>query len=109
MEPLARQRCLHHNDRQAVARCPVCRQFYCRECVTEHDDRVLCAGCLKKQVRKKGTARVRLAWVVQTGQAVAGLFALWLFFYLCGWMLSSIPSQFHDGTVWTKYVDRSGE
>ena len=45
---LTHQRCFHHSHREAVARCPECRQFYCRECVTEHDYRVICATCLKK-------------------------------------------------------------
>ena len=103
MEPLTRQRCLHHPERQAVARCPACHCFYCRECITEHDDRVLCAACLKKQAKSKGKARLRLGWLVQAGQAAAGVFALWLFFYVCGWALLSVPAQFHDGSLWSTY------
>ena len=45
---LAHQRCFNHATREAVARCPECHHFFCRECITEHDDRVLCTGCLKK-------------------------------------------------------------
>ena len=48
MTPLFQQRCLHHLSREAACRCPVCRSYFCRECVTEHDDRLVCAGCLKK-------------------------------------------------------------
>ena len=103
MEPLSRQRCIHHGDRQAVARCPGCHQFYCRECITEHDDRVLCASCLKTLTHSSGKARVRLAWLLQAGQFVAGLFAVWLFFDLCGRALVSLPTQFHDGSLWNIY------
>ena len=47
MTALAHQRCFNHALREAAARCPGCGNFFCRECVTEHDDRVLCAACLE--------------------------------------------------------------
>lgn len=103
MEPLSRQRCLHHPERQAVARCPECGRFHCRECIAEHDDRVLCAGCLKKLTstgprRPYGSAALRL--LVQSVQLACGIFVIWLFFYGGGRILLAIPSTFHDGTVW---------
>ncbi|MFN7139481.1 MAG: rhomboid family protein, partial [Limisphaerales bacterium] len=48
MQNLTQQHCLNHFTREAAARCPECKQFFCRECITEHDDRVICAGCLRK-------------------------------------------------------------
>ena len=45
---LRHQRCYHHHGREAVVRCPECGRFYCRECVTEHDDRMLCSRCLEQ-------------------------------------------------------------
>jgi hypothetical protein len=46
MTAVAHQRCLHHHEREAVARCPECGHYFCRECITEHDERVICASCL---------------------------------------------------------------
>jgi hypothetical protein len=51
MQNLLLQRCFNHGMREAAARCPECGRFYCRECITEHDDRVLCSACLKKLAR----------------------------------------------------------
>ena len=44
MEDLVHQRCFNHMLREAVACCPECRRYFCRECVTEHEDKVLCAA-----------------------------------------------------------------
>ena len=103
MEPLSRQRCLHHPERQAVARCPECGRFFCRECIAEHEDRILCAGCLKKLTAPTahhdyGSTAWRM--LVQSAQMTCGVFILWLFFYFGGRILLAIPSKFHDGTVW---------
>jgi hypothetical protein len=88
---MIQQNCLFHPSRQAVARCPSCRNFYCRECVTEHDDRLICAACLKKLT--PGAAmrgrRFRLASLAPA----AGLLIAWLCFYVVGWLLSRIPSD----------------
>lgn len=97
---LSRQRCLHHPEREAVARCPECQQFYCRECITEHEDRVLCTACLKKLVKPRSKTRIRLAWIIQASQLFLGFFVVWLFFYLCGGMLLAIPAKYHDGSFW---------
>jgi sulfite exporter TauE/SafE len=93
-------RCFYHEFREAACRCPICRRYFCRECVTEHDDRVLCVECLKtivggRSARLGGVRRVRRAML-----AVAGVLMAWLFFYAIGRTLLLIPSAVHDGTVW---------
>lgn len=97
---LARQRCFNHADAQAAARCPRCRRFYCRKCVTEHRGQVVCAACLSAQagppMKRKGLAAV--AW---TGAGVLGATLAWAFFYWIGGLLLSIPSAFHEGTLWS--------
>lgn len=103
MEPLNRQRCLQHPERQAVARCPECARFFCRECIAEHDDRVLCAGCLKKLTQPKAQTKFgSVTWrlLVHSLQVACGVFLIWVFFYFCGKALLAIPSQFHDGSLW---------
>lgn len=47
--PVSERRCINHAGRAAAGRCPGCRFFYCRECITEHDGRMLCAACVQKQ------------------------------------------------------------
>jgi hypothetical protein len=97
---LAAERCLHHPAREAVARCPECRHFYCRECITEHDDRVICATCLKKLVAAETlpAARRRNLWpAVQIG---GGLLLAWFLFYCAGLQLVALPEEFHDDKIW---------
>lgn len=100
MESLAHQRCFHHSRREAAARCPECGRFFCRECVTEHDDRVICARCLRKLVRRPLTERLRLAGIVRIAQCLLGVLIVWLFFYCLGRALLSLPADFHEGTLW---------
>jgi len=100
MASLAHQRCFHHSLREAVARCPECRHFYCRECITEHDDRVICANCLRKLSVSGETQRKSFAWLMPVVQGAAGLVVLWAIFYFFGAALLAIPSSFHEGTVW---------
>ena len=100
MSLLARQRCLVHLDREAVARCISCLQYFCRECVGEHEGKMICAGCLRKQEAKKKTVAPRRALISSTLLFVASFFFLWWCFYGMGNLLLRIPSSFHDGSVW---------
>ena len=82
---LAGQRCANHTGREAAARCPECRSFFCRECVTEHEARVLCAACIRRLTAAHAAHRRpllrRLAGVVPIG---LGLLTAWLFFFVLG-------------------------
>lgn len=100
MANLTLQRCLNHATREAVARCPECRQFFCRECITEHEDRVICAACLKKLTRGPLLKRPALANLVRVLQCAMGLLLAWFFFHLLGEFLLELPSDFHEGTIW---------
>jgi len=100
MLPLAHQHCLNHSAREAVAQCPECRHFFCRECVTEHDERLLCAACLVKISRVGGRRRHPCRALARFGLSVAGLLTATLFFYWLGQILLLIPTPFHDGTLW---------
>ena len=100
MPTLIHQRCFNHATREAVARCPVCRQFFCRECVTEHEDRVICTACLKKIARTSLLKRPAFAAVLRAAQCLCGLFVAWFFFYLIGSALAALPTSFHEGELW---------
>lgn len=103
MTAIARQRCANHPEREAAARCPECGRSFCRECITEHEDRVICAGCLRRLAETSAAARPpRLAAttfgrLLQLGAAVL---CAWFYFHLLGRVLLTIPSSFHEGTLW---------
>lgn len=102
MDPVHQQRCVLHAFREAAARCPDCGRFFCRECVTEHDGRVICAGCLRRLAdaapppRRRVGAGFRLA-----AQTALSVVLLWLLFYGVGRLLLRIPAAYHEGTVWS--------
>ena len=100
MFDLIHQRCFNHATREAVARCPECGRCFCRECVTEHDDRVVCSSCLKKLARVPLARRPAFVKAARFAQCLASLLIAWFFFFLIGEGLSRIPASFHDGTVW---------
>ncbi len=107
MRSLADQRCFNHAQREAVARCPSCRNFFCRECVTEHEDQIICAACLGKLARVPLLQRRGFAALIRAGQCLVGLLAAWFFFYLLGESLLALPSSFHEGTLWkSNWLDK---
>ncbi len=105
MIPLTQERCFHHAAREAVARCPECKRYFCRECITEHEDRVVCASCLKKLSAAARGKRIRLTGLIRFGQGALGLLVCWTFFYYLGRTLLAIPSSFHEGTLWNRVAD----
>jgi hypothetical protein len=103
------KRCLNHRDREAVARCPVCRDFFCRECVTEHEGRVICAKCLAAFAGEHVAARPKRAFA-RPVLALMSFAGVWLFFFLLGRALLELPDSFHDGTLWgPAVVDEDSE
>jgi hypothetical protein len=102
---LLQQRCLNHSEREAIARCPSCGFYFCRECITEHDERILCASCLKKQNTKTERPRRNFAPVLRTMAALCGLLTAWFFFYVVGRVLLATPTQFHEATLWKSKVE----
>ncbi len=103
MRALVHQRCRHHAEREAVARCPECKRYFCRECVSEHDGRILCADCLRRLLAPAVSPRRRFDGI---GRLLLGLFAvvfIWFFFFLIGRSLLAIPSSFHEGTIWKTF------
>lgn len=104
MSTLGFRNCFHHPEREAVAQCPECTRVFCRECITEHDDRIICASCLQRLVRaekESGTVR-RLSWSFLTLplQLAVALCLGWICFYTVGRLLLSLPSEFHSGAMW---------
>ena len=105
MKVLAAKRCFNHATREPVAHCTNCRNYFCRECISEHDDRMLCAACLVTLAKAAPVKRARLVPVIRVAQLALSLFAAWIFFYLVGASLLSIPSSFHENTFWKAPAD----
>jgi len=103
--PTLRERCFHHPGREAAARCPRCRRFYCRECVTEHEGQVLCAACLGVPGGAARGRPGRLARLFAPAPFLLALLLLWLGFYAVGRSLLAIPSAFHEGTIWEEALE----
>jgi hypothetical protein len=78
------QRCWNHEAREAACRCPACGRSYCRECVSEHEGRLLCAACLSRitanRVQETGGFR-RLA---PPAMIAAGILLAWLIYWAAG-------------------------
>jgi hypothetical protein len=106
---IVNERCFHHKRREAVAVCPECRRVFCRECITEHEDRIICATCLKRKFFATDRKRLRFISLLRAGNGIAGIFILWIFFYFIGQILVSIPSSFHEGTVWKSALEIARE
>jgi len=100
IKDLTLQRCFNHFGREAVARCPASGHYYCRECITEHDHRVICAACLRKLARVPLTKSRAFVSLMRAGQCLAGALLAWFFFYLVGETLVALPTSFHEGTLW---------
>lgn len=97
--PTLHQHCWNHEAREAVCRCPGCGRSYCRECVTEHEARLLCARCLAAQAQAPGPRRGTGRRLTGLWMAVGGLLLAWTFFYGSGQALILITGRMEQ-TSW---------
>lgn len=97
---LVRRRCLTHPGREAAARCRECGHDFCRECVTDHEGRMLCGACLASLTAARPERR-RRSWLglARGLRLVAGLLVAWLSFYFLAAMLLRIPSAYHEAVA----------
>ena len=100
--PLRTLRCVRHAEREAVGRCPSCGGSFCRECVSEHEGRLLCALCLSREIAAKQSVVEKRDWgrAKRFSATMLSVLVLWLFFFLLGELLVKIPSDFHEGKIW---------
>ncbi len=93
--------CTIHADRRSTARCPSCRKFYCRECITEHEGKLTCATCLSLSLEERAKPKQRRRWnLVPVIQVIIALMVSWAVFYLFAATIRDVPDEFHDGTIW---------
>ncbi|MHC1725494.1 MAG: rhomboid family protein [Syntrophobacteraceae bacterium] len=96
MSDLSRLRCFNHANREAVARCLQCSRTFCRECITEHEERVICAQCLAAIKQESAEKRTGLRTIVAGTWCLLSATFLWAVYYYFGKILLTIPSSFHE-------------
>lgn len=93
-------RCFNHGAREAVAQCLACSRYFCRECVTAHGARVLCANCLGSAAVSSAPRRRAITALWRTTQLLTGFFVIWFIAYTVGRGLLWLPSEFHEHMIW---------
>jgi hypothetical protein len=91
-------RCANHPHREAVARCVKCGRFFCRECITEHHDRMYCSACLLVNP-EPGKGRRFFSALCTAARMAGGVLILWLAFYGLGKALLLMPDHYHQGEI----------
>lgn len=97
---LRHARCLFHPLREAAAKCPHCGGTFCRECVTDEDDKLACPPCLRRMTRPpapKPSATHRLRQTLAGFTALACLMAL--LFALLRWRVNTPELHLNFGGV----------
>ena len=97
---LADLRCFRHSAREAAGRCPECQNYFCRECLVEHERRVVCSNCLERLVATGETRRAGWMIYLQCGHLLLGLLLAFIFYYSLGSVILRIPATVHEGSVW---------
>ena len=96
----SQRRCHNHRERQAACRCPGCGFDFCRECVTEHDERLLCSRCMLQSTAGHAHRRARGGVLPRIGIGLAGILAAWMFFFLVGEFATTMLAPKHEVQTW---------
>lgn len=102
MTLIIQRHCFQHPEREAVARCLECGESFCRECITEHGERLICASCLTK-VARAAKPHAGHRWretLLPLAGAGTGVLVSWLVFYALARLLMHLPTAFHQAQIW---------
>ena len=105
MHQIAEKKCLLHPEREAAAVCLECGEFFCRECITEHEGRVMCSRCLSEIESGEKRKKARFKKLRKGLQLAAGLIIIWAVFFHLGKAVVETPASFHEGTIWETLGD----
>lgn len=93
--------CTRHAGREAAARCPQCRRFFCRECIAEYRGRLLCSHCLHLTTGATSPAhRGRAHAWVRGLTLILALSLVWMFWSWAGWQLARWQHATHEEVLW---------
>lgn len=107
---IASARCLNHPEREAVVRCPSCGRYFCKECVSEHEDRFLCASCLAQAAETRPrSGRGHRIPLLGTLRLAAAVLLLWLLFLGTGHAILHVPDLFHEEVEYQMVHPTTGE
>ena len=95
------QRCWNHEGREAVCQCPGCSRSFCRECVTEHEARLLCAACLEAESRAGHQRRRVMPGAARATLALASVLFTWAVFFSMGEAIMSLNARLEQ-TAWLR-------
>jgi hypothetical protein len=84
------QRCWNHEAREAACRCPGCGRSYCRECVSEHEGRLLCAACLSGVTGGREQSGGRWRKLAPAAMIAAAILLAWLAYWAAGESVMSV-------------------
>ncbi len=87
MTTFIRRRCFIHPSREAASLCVECRRSFCRECVVEHDGRLVCGPCLERLRPAASSGSRRFAGLASAASMVGAILLCWIAFYLAGRVL----------------------
>ncbi len=89
-------RCSNHISREAVARCPKCSNDFCRECVTEYKEQMLCINCLDILTQENNLKPSYLGIFLLLILFIISFAILWLIFYWTGEFFSGADTFHHQ-------------
>ena len=95
-ESLSAIKCITHIDREAVARCCQCNQYYCRECIVEHEGDMICTQCLSQNNQSLIEKKESSGWISHLFIFAMSTVLLLFLFYSLGWFISIIPDSFDN-------------
>ena len=90
---LLQQHCWNHEAREAVCRCPSCGRSFCRECVTEHESRLLCAACLRNAGRGAAARSGKLRRMAPALMTFTGIILAWAIFFGAAESITTITER----------------
>ena len=93
---LSLKKCFNHAAREAAARCLDCKNFFCAECITEHDGRLTCSNCLTKKADvKKESKPLPILKILAPFVILISITLTIIFFTLFSRVLYNSPEDYH--------------
>jgi hypothetical protein len=96
MTHFGQQRCFVHPSREAVSLCLECRRAFCRECVVDHDGRLMCAACLARLRTPMARGNRALRQLLSAAATALAILLCWILFYMAGRLLMLAEPAHHS-------------